>query len=57
MQIQCRKRPDAASAEAEDPMTFEDRHIKSITVCMSINPGSIKTIVAYDIGEDVCSDS
>ena len=33
-------------------MTAEDRHIKSITVVsMSINQGSSKTIVAYDIRE------
>ena len=47
--------PDAASAE--DLMTAEDRHIKSITVCMSANCGSSQTIVAYDIREDVCNDS
>ena len=57
MQIQCRKCPDAASAEAEDLMSVEDRHIKSITVYMSINPVSSQTIVAYDIREDVCNDS
>ena len=55
MQIQCRICSDAASAE--DLMTAEDSHIKSITVCMSINPGSSQTIVAYDIREDVCNDS
>ena len=38
-------------------MRAEDRHIKSITACMSINTGSSQTIVAYDIGEDVCNDS
>ena len=66
MQIQCRMGPDAASednnldaasAEAEDLMTAEDRHIKSITVCMRMNPNSRQNIVAYDIREDVCNDS
>ena len=51
MQIQCRMCPAAASLE--DLMTAEDRHIKSITVCRSIQPGLIQTIVAYDIREDV----
>ena len=55
MQIQRRTYLDAASAE--DLMTAEDRHIKSIRVCMSANCGSSQTIVAYDIGELVCNDS
>ena len=38
-------------------MTAEDRHIKSVTVCMYINLGSSQTIVAYDIGEDAGNDS
>ena len=49
--------PDAASAEAEDPMNAEDRHIKSITVFMSANCGSSQTIVTYDIREDVYNKS
>ena len=47
--------PDAASAE--DLMTAEHHHVKSITVCMSINPGLSHTIILYDIREDVCNDS
>ena len=47
--------PDAASAE--DPMTAEDRHIKSITLCMIANCGSSQTIVPYDIREDVYNES
>ena len=34
-----------------------DRHIKSITVCMSLHWCSSQTRVAYDIREDVCNDS
>ena len=54
--VECRMYPDEASAEAEDPMTAEDRHIKSITLCMSTYPGSSQTIVAYDIRENVCNE-
>ena len=57
MKIHCRMCPDAASAEAEDPMNAEDRHIKSITVFMSANCGSSQTIVSYDITEDVGNNS
>ena len=46
--------PDEASAE--DSMTAEDRHIKSITVCMSTYPGSSQTKFAYDIRENVCNE-
>ena len=47
----CHLCPDANSAE--DLMSAEDRHIKSVKVCMSANCGSSLTIVAYDIREDV----
>ena len=56
MQIQCRMCPEDA-ASAEELMTDEARHIKSITVRMSANCGSSQSIVAYDIREDVCNDS
>ena len=55
MQTQCRMCSDAASAE--DLMTTEDRHIMSITVCMSANCGSSQTIGAYDMREDIGNDS
>ena len=32
-------------------MRAEDRHIKSITVCMSANYGSSHTMVAYDFNQ------
>ena len=55
MQILCR----VYLAEALSCLSVraKKRHIKSITVCMSINPGSRQQMVAYDIREDVCNDS
>ena len=47
----------ADAASEEDLMRAEDCHIKSITVFMSIIPGSSQTIVLTDIREDVCNDS
>ena len=44
MKMQCRMCPDAATDEIL--MRAEDRHTKSITVCKSINPGSLIMISA-----------
>ena len=58
MLIQCRMYLDAASAEdLMRVLRAEDRHIKSITVCLSANCGSSPPIVAYVIRDLKCNDS
>ena len=54
MQMQCRMCSDVTAAEAEDLMRSEDRHIKSITVCMSANCVSSLTYLAFQASVPLC---